>query len=225
MNIVEVVGEKRVYDKYLKVDEGFIKETNELTGEEIMYSRFKITRPDAVAIMLYNSDSDSVILVKQHRFAVSDRVEDNLLEIVAGKIDGDENPIDAAIREVKEEVGYDIQEGNIKFAFDFYVSPGYSTEKIYLFLAKVNDFDKTDEGGGVEGEHENIEIVNMPVAEFFQGVVDGVILDSKTLHGAQSLWQVRNSHLIEAGIKYLEIQRLERAREIADKVINEDDEE
>jgi nudix-type nucleoside diphosphatase (YffH/AdpP family) len=216
---IKVISEKRVYDGYLKVDEGIVEETN---GEEKeQYSRFKLVRPDAVAIVLYNKDTDEVILVRQHRYPVDDRVDEDVLEIVAGKIDGDEDPKEAAIRELKEEVGYEVKE--IALLNSFFASPGYSTEKIYLYLAMVTNADKTSDGGGVEGEHENIEIENYNVSKFFDMVADGTICDSKTLIGAQALWHFRNSEIVAAGRKFIEDQRLAHAKKIADQVINDNE--
>ena len=129
----------------------------------------------------------------------------------------------AAIREIKEEVGFDIKEGKIALLNSFFVSPGYSTEKIYLYLAFVQNEDKTADGGGVEGEHENIEIELYNVNKFFEMVADGTICDSKTLIGAQALWHYRNSEVVEAGRKFIEAQRLAHAKKIADQVINEKD--
>ncbi len=113
---VEIQLEKRVYDGYLKVDEGVVSEIE--NGEKtISYSRFALNRPNAVATLVYNSDEDTVILVRQHRYPVHVQggFDSHILEIPAGKIDGDEDPREAAIREIKEEIGYDIKEGKIIF--------------------------------------------------------------------------------------------------------------
>jgi ADP-ribose pyrophosphatase len=221
---IETISQNRAYDGYLKIDEAMINDTDE-NGKSVQYTRFKLTRPDAVAIVVYNESEDKVILTRQHRYPIDDRVDGNVLEIPAGKIDGNEDPKDAAIREIKEEIGFEVPEGKIGLLNSFFASPGYSSEKIYLYLAFVKNEDKTSEGGGLASEHENIEIESYGVSEFFDMVADGTIVDSKTLIGAQALWHFRNSEVVAAGRKFIEDQRMAHARKIADEVINEKKEE
>lgn len=219
---IKVIAETRDYDKYFKIDKGIVEETAE-DGSKQTYDRFKLTRPDAVAIVIYNEDTDEVILIRQHRYPIDNKVDGDVLEIVAGKIDGDEDPKEAAIREIKEEVGFDVKENQIGLLNSFFASPGYSSERIYLYLAFVKNEDRTSDGGGVEGEHENIQIETYGVSEFFDMVADGTICDSKTLIGAQALWHFRNAEVVAAGRKFIEEQRMAHARKIADQVINEDE--
>lgn len=219
---IKVISEQREYDGYLKIDKAIIEETSD-TGETIQYNRFKVTRPDAVAIVIYNEDNDEVVLVRQHRYPIDDRVDGDVLEIVAGKIDGDEDPKYAAIREIKEEVGFEVGKGKIALLNSFFASPGYSSEKIYLFLAFVREEDRVTEGGGVEGEHENIEIETYKAIQFFDMVASGEIVDSKTLIGAQALWHFRNAEVLEAGRRFIENQRLDYAKKNAEQFISEED--
>ena len=221
---IEIKSEKRAYDGYLKIEEGFLSEIQ--NGEVISeYSRFAVNRPNAAAVLVYNSDEDKVVLVKQHRYPVHVQggLNSHILEIPAGKIDGGEDPKEAAIREVKEEIGYDIKEDKIFLMSEFFPSPGYSSEVIYLYAATVKNEDKTSNGGGVEGEHENIEIIHTPAHEFFKMITSGEIIDGKTIVGANAFWHLRNDNLVELGRQYLEILRLEESRKINDTTINEDD--
>jgi len=219
---IELISERRVYDEYLKIDEGTVKETSD-TGEEETYKRFALTRPDAVAVLIYNADTDKVILVKQHRYPVQVHgIDGDIYEIVAGKMDGDEAPSDTAIREAMEEVGYEIKEDKMIFMSEYFPSPGYSTEMIHLFAATVTNEDKKSDGGGVEGEHENINIIEVPAPEFFNMISTGEIVDGKTIMGANALWHLRNGQFVELGKRYYEILRMERAQQTAESVINED---
>ena len=219
---IEIVSEELVYDGYLKITEAVVKESD---GEEqIQYSRFALKRPDAAAILVYNADEDTVVLVKQHRYPANVRgVNEDIFEIPAGKVDGNENPEAAAIREVKEEIGYEIKEGNMIFMSEYFPSVGYSSEMIHLYAATVTNADKTSEGGGVAGEHENIDIHNVPAPEFFSMIASGEIIDGKTIMGANAFWHLRNDQFVKLGKEYYEILRLENAKEIADQVINEED--
>ncbi len=220
---IELISEERDYDKYLKIDKATVKETSE-SGEENTYSRFKVTRPDAVAIVLYNSDDDTVVLIKQHRYATHGKVDGDIYEIVAGKVDEGEDPRQAAVREIEEEVGYRVSGDKLLFKSKFFVSPGYSSEIIHLFAASVTNSDRVSSGGGLDGEHENIEIFHVPATEFFKMFVTGEIIDAKSIIGANVLWHLRNDDRVETGLKYYEKLRLDNARRIADEVINDTDE-
>lgn len=198
---IEVVSEKRAYDGYIKVDEAVVKEVSE-NGKEVSYPRSKVVRPDAVAVIVYNSDEENIILVKQHRYPTQGKVNEEIYEIVAGKIDEGESTESAAIREVEEEIGYRIKEENLLYRSSFFASPGYSSEVIHLFAASVSNEDKVSDGGGVDGEHENIEIHNIPVSEFFKIFGNDEIVDAKTIIAANALWHLRNSDRVEKGLRY-----------------------
>jgi len=218
---ISIISQNRAYDGYLKIDEAVINEAD--GSDNIQYSRFRLVRPDAVAVILYNEDEDKVYLVRQHRYPIHDRIDGDVLELAAGKIDKGEDPKAAAIREVEEEIGFKIQDGKIGLLNEFFASPGYSSEKIYLFYATVKISDRVNAGGGVAGEHENISVESFGVSEFFDMVANGDIVDSKTLIGAQALWHLRNQDVVAAGRKFVEERNLAHAKKIADQVINEGD--
>lgn len=209
---LKVVSENRDYDGYLKIDKAVVEETD-VDGNVITYNRFKLTRPDAVAVIIYNSSQNSVILVKQHRYPLHGKEDGNVFEIVAGKMDEGEDPAETAVREVMEEVGYKIKPENLHFQTSFYPSPGYSSEKIYLFSAIVTDEDKVSDGGGLEGEHENIDIHDIPVKEFFDMWGRGELVDGKTLAGANALWHLRNQREVQIGLDYYNKLQREGAEE------------
>lgn len=204
MNKIEIVSEERDYDGYLKIDKAIVKDTDE-SGNETTYSRFKLTRPDAVAILVYNIDEDSVVLVKQHRYPIADKVTGEIFEIVAGKVDEGEDPRDAALREVKEEIGYDINTEEMLYMSSYFPSPGYSSETIHLYVARVHNENKTSAGGGVEGEHESLDIHSIPARDFFNMIARGEIVDGKTITGANAFWHLRNDHFVQLGQQYKKI--------------------
>lgn len=177
----EFVKEERVFDGYFKVDQLTVKETAE-DGTESIYYRSKLTRPNAVAILVFNEDTQKITLVKQFRYPVANESPEGILEVVAGKIDREETPQQAAVREVHEEVGYVVTEEQLAGPFEMLASPGYSSEKISIFLAVVKNANKDpNAGGGVQGEHENIEIVEMDIDEFLTQIRTNQIKDSKTI--------------------------------------------
>jgi ADP-ribose pyrophosphatase len=73
---------------------------------------------------------DKIVLIKQFRFPINKEI----WEIPAGKLDRGEKPEIGAKRELREETGYEAK--ILKQIGEFYLSPGYSTEYMYLFLAK-----------------------------------------------------------------------------------------
>ena len=176
----KVLSEKRVYDGYLKIDEGVIQH-----GEET-YSRYKITRSNAVAALLVNLDSEKIILIKQFRYPISHNESGEIIEAVAGKIDEGENPAEAIAREIEEEVGYRIPTENLEFVSELYVSPGYTTEKFHLFIAYFDETMKISKGGGLGSEHEDIDIIEFSFEEFIEIMKKGQIVDAKTFLLAQA---------------------------------------
>lgn len=130
-----------------------------------------IEHPGGVAIVAITSE-ESVVLVKQYRKAV----EGFLLEIPAGKLELNEEPRETAIRELKEETG--LESDKLTYISEFYTSPGYTDEKIHLFLAEdLKKVEYTPEDG------EFIEIVEISIQELTKMVRIGEITDSKTIIG------------------------------------------
>lgn len=165
---------KTVYDGRLVIQEA------EISDEEKSFKRQRIKREDAVAILILNTDTNKVVLTRQFRYPVAEQEKENILEIVAGKIDEGEAPLQTAIREIKEETGYQVRPENIKLLMSCYSSPGYTTEKFYVYYATVKTADKVAEGGGLKEENEKIEIVEMDLVKFTNLVRDGQLLDAKT---------------------------------------------
>lgn len=116
------------------------------------------------------TDEGKIPLVTQFRKAA----ERAVLEIPAGKLEGDENPESAALRELKEETGYTAAE--IRFLSKAYSSIGYSTEILYFYLATGLTAGETD-----FDESEAIEIEEYPVEELRDMAMCGAIEDQKTL--------------------------------------------
>jgi ADP-ribose pyrophosphatase len=121
-------------------------------GEEA--DREIIRHPGAVTIVAH--DGEHVYLVLQPREAVGEQA---LLELPAGKLDEEgESPLDAAKRELAEEIGKGAREW--KAITTFYTSPGLLDEKMHLFLAT----ELYDESAEAPDEHERIEIERVPLA-------------------------------------------------------------
>lgn len=144
-------------------------------------SRESYDRGNGTGILLYNSDKSTVILTKQFRMPIydSNKHEAMSIEVCAGAIDKNESPESTIIREVEEEVGYKIKE--VQKVMEAYMSPGALTEKMYLYVAPYSDSMKVNEGGGVAGEHEEIEVLEMAFSNAIKMMLSGEIQDAKTI--------------------------------------------
>jgi nudix-type nucleoside diphosphatase (YffH/AdpP family) len=171
---MKILNEKIVFNDKLIIEKA------ELSDGGKTISRLRINRPDASAVLVLNTDSKTILLTRQFRYAISSKTHEPIYEIVAGKIDPGEEPSDAAIRETEEEIGYRVRQENIELLVSCFASPGYSSEKFYIYFATVCNKDKISEGGGLETEHENIEVVEMKESEFLNLIDAGKIADAKT---------------------------------------------
>lgn len=150
-------------------------------GEWKRLSRESYNRGNGTAILLYNVEKGTVILTKQFRMPAyeNDKNDGISIEACAGAIDKGGTPLETIIRETEEEVGYKIQEA--KQVLTAYTSPGALTEKMYLFVAAYNETMKVHEGGGLDIEDEDIEVLEMPFEKAIDMVQNEVIIDAKTI--------------------------------------------
>ncbi len=160
-----------------RIDYDFQFENGEWKG----VSRECYNRGNGAAILLYNPDKGTVVLTKQFRMPIyeNNREEGMSIEACAGAIDDNDTPLETILRETEEEVGYKIK--NAKQVLTAYTSPGALTEKMYLFVAVYNDTMKANEGGGLETENEEIEVLEIPFSMAIEMMNQGEIIDAKTI--------------------------------------------
>lgn len=101
-----------------------------------------------------------------------------MIEVCAGLLDND-NPVDCIKKETEEETGFKI-ENPIKI-FEIYSTPGAVTEKIHYFIAEYNNDLKISNGGGLEEESEEIEVIEMDFDKALKMISTGEICDAKTI--------------------------------------------
>jgi GDP-mannose pyrophosphatase NudK len=137
-------------------------------------------RGNGAVILLYNTTNKSVVLTRQFRMPtfLNGNTDGMMIEACAGLLDNDQ-PEACIIRETEEETGYKITAA--KKIFEVYMSPGSVTEIIHFFIAEYAKEMKVNDGGGVEGEHENIEVLEIPFEKAIQMVACGEIKDAKTI--------------------------------------------
>ncbi|AUC81281.1 NUDIX domain-containing protein [Lacinutrix sp. Bg11-31] len=149
-------------------------------GNWVSKKRESYNRGDGATILLYNKEKQAVILVKQFRISafLNEDKTGFIIESCAGMLDNDD-PETCVIREVEEETGYRLKEA--KKVMEAYSSPGALTEKLYYFVGEYSEAMKVSEGGGLEIEKEDIEILEMPFKEALQKIETGEINDAKTI--------------------------------------------
>ncbi|PSL25363.1 GDP-mannose pyrophosphatase NudK [Chitinophaga ginsengisoli] len=143
-------------------------------------------RGNGAVILLYNQEQKSVILTRQFRLPsfVNGNPSGMLIEACAGLLDKD-SPEDCIRREVEEETGYKVS--HVRKIFEAYMSPGSVTEILYFFIAEYAASMKIHEGGGVEHEQEEIEVLELPFEKALAMIDDGDIRDAKTIMLLQHL--------------------------------------
>ncbi|BFO68289.1 GDP-mannose pyrophosphatase NudK [Chryseobacterium sp. S0630] len=149
-------------------------------------SREAYDRGNGAVILLYNTDSNTVILTRQFRLPtyINGNSTGMLIEACAGLLDND-NPEDCIKRETEEETGYKISK--VEKIFEAYMSPGSVTEILYFFIAEYSNEMKINDGGGLEEEGENIEVLELPFEESLKMIDTGEIKDAKTIMLLQHL--------------------------------------
>ncbi len=102
-----------------------------------------------------------------------------LIEAAAGIIEPGEAPEEAVRREAMEELG--VRLGAVEALGPYFCSPSTCSEMSHLFLAPYGAADRVAAGGGLAVEHEDIEVMEKPLAELARLVDGGELRDMKTL--------------------------------------------
>lgn len=137
-------------------------------------------RGNGAAILLYNPHQKTVILTRQFRLPTYLNGNENgmMVEVCAGLLDED-HPEQCIIRETEEETGYRVTK--VKKIMETYMSPGAITEILYLFIGEYDQSMKVSEGGGLDHEQENIQVLEMPFDEAYAMIETGELKDAKTI--------------------------------------------
>jgi len=142
-------------------------------------TREVVEHPGAVTIVALDQE-EKVYLVRQYRYPIKRLT----LELPAGKLDGQETPLACAQRELAEEVG--LSASSWKLLLEFYSTPGFSDEKMYLFLAEGLEphQEKAD-------EDEFLQPLRLSLEEAVEGIFQGRIQDAKSIVGLLVVYHLK----------------------------------
>ncbi len=163
----------------------------------INVSRVSIAMPDGtlierhvedhgpgVAVLPYDDERRTALLVSQPRAAVMLAGDGPVLEAIAGRLD----TLDPAVRiraEAMEEAGVCL--GSLEHVVHLWTMPSISTERLHLFFARYTLADRTGPGGGCSDEDENITVHEVALAQLARDADAGRLPDAKTLILVQAL--------------------------------------
>jgi len=125
------------------------------------------------AVVVPVTEEGKIVMVTQHRFPVNEI----LLELPAGKLSKGEDPKLCAVRELEEETGY--KSDNVNELGSIFTTPGYSTEKLWIYLAQNL---KPGNHNREEGEF-GMEVFELSLKEVEEKIYNGEIVDGKTICG------------------------------------------
>jgi ADP-ribose pyrophosphatase len=138
---------------------------------DVTYKREVVHHPGGAGVVAVFDDG-TLPLVRQYRHPTLRYT----LELPAGRLSPPERPEDCAARELEEEIG--VRAGHIEKLTEFFTTPGFCEEKLWVYLAT----DLTETQQNLEGD-EMIEIVRVTFARAFEMIADGEIEDAKTIIG------------------------------------------
>lgn len=183
----EIVNEKTLADQWTRLSSYDLDYTDS-HGETHRLKREIYHRTPAACILLYDPKREAVVLVRQYRLPSQlVGMPAWMIEVPAGLLDGDE-PEAAIRREAMEETGFRVRD--VRFLFKALTSPGSVTEVIHFFAAVIDTTDRIADGGGLAEEHEDIEVLEVPLSEAMTMIAAGKIYDAKTIMLLQ--WAVLN---------------------------------
>lgn len=179
INNIKITDTKVLSDNWYVLRKITYEYTKE-DGTKLSQSREAYDRGNGATILLYNKIQKTVILTRQFRLPtfINGNATGMLIEACAGLLDKD-NAEDCIRRETEEETGYKITD--VRKIFEAYMSPGSVTEILHFFIAAYSKEMKVSNGGGLEHEEENIEVLELKIDEAMKMIEIGEIKDGKTI--------------------------------------------
>ncbi len=157
----------------------FVVERRRFDGRMQTITRELYDAGDGAALLLYDPDRGTIVLVRQFRLpALVNGGHEHLIEVCAGKLEG-EDALARIVMEAEEETGFRVRAP--RRLFEAYMSPGCFSEKLTFFAARYCESDRVGDGGGLAGTDEDIEILEPTLDQALRMVETGEIIDAKTI--------------------------------------------
>lgn len=179
-----ILSERDAYSGYCAVKQFRFQFSIFAGGVSHPVEREMVCRPPAVAVLLYDPDTEKVVMIEQFRTGAMEETSPWILEIVAGMVDPGETPESTAFRETFEETGCTLL--SLTPICTFLVSPGISNEKTYIYYGRV----KTPKGGDFHGlldDGEDIKVHVFPKEVVFDLLKKGKITSASAVIAIQWL--------------------------------------
>ncbi len=184
----EIRSQKRLFDDFFKIDEVIVSHERQDGTMSPDERRLVFERGDAVAVLLYDPDTNNVVIVNQFKVPslIGRRRDDPgtvdgwITEAIAGMIDMNETPEQAIVRETMEETGYKIEHPQL--IAKFFSSPGGTSERIFLYFAEISEADRIGKGGGLDDE--DVTVLQISANELFDHLEKKKIEDPKLIISA-----------------------------------------
>ncbi len=172
-----------------RIGEGFFT-VDKITLQHSLFSgamtppliRYLLRRPDAVCAIVVNLEEQLLYFVRQFRVGPASKGDPAwMIELVAGIVDEDETPHTAMLREIREELGFEVTVA--EEVMMIYPSSAIISERIYVYYVQVTNTQRVAPGGGNPLEHEDLEILEVPVDRIKDFIAREQITDAKTIVG------------------------------------------
>lgn len=182
MKKVSIEQKKNILDDFFKVEEAYLQ-FEQFNGEmSPLVRRLSLERGNSVAVLVFNRDTNKLILTNQFRYPTYKNKHGWVIEAIAGMMDPGETPEQTARRELEEETGLDVE--TLEHISTFYPSPGGSSEQVFLYYSEVSgDRAKYKETGGLLSEGENVKAIEVTLEDALTQIKSGEIADAKTILG------------------------------------------
>ena len=141
-----------------------------------------IDHPGAVCLIPI-LDNGNILLIRQFRYGP----REEFIEIPAGKIDKNEDPLKCGLRELEEETGY--KSNKLTFLTNIHPAIGFSNEKMWMYLAEELELSKKK-----LDEDEFLELLPVPLNQAIEWVFSGKITDVKTIIGIMWMKELKFNH-------------------------------
>jgi ADP-ribose pyrophosphatase len=188
---IEVQGEKQAYDGFFQVKALSLRHRLFAGGWSDVMQRELFYRRPVGAVLPYDPLRDEVVLIQQFRVGAMEQENPWLVEIVAGITEPNETVEAMIYREAQEEAGVQLLE--LVKLYEYWVSPGGSTEKLTLFCGRV-DASLANGIHGLAHENEDIKVVVMPCQAAIEAINTGAINNSATIMALQ--WLALNKNKV-----------------------------